>query len=59
MTAEITYNGGRTCTVGTTKFVNGKTRVITDPRIIAHCQATATFAVRVVAKKKVLAVEAK
>jgi hypothetical protein len=60
MKAEITYNTGRSCTVKSTKFLQGQTRIVIDPFIIELCRNTAGFAVRVLserAEKRVMPVE--
>lgn len=53
MRAEITYNGGRSYLVMGVKFYEGQTKVVSDPKLIEHCQNTAGFAVQVVKEKVV------
>lgn len=50
-TAEITYNAGRSYRIKSTKFVQHRTEVVTDPDVIARCQITAGFSVRILQEK--------
>ena len=53
MRAEITYNGGKSYLLMGVKFVEGQTRVVTNPAVIERCQHTAGFAVQVLKDKVV------
>ena len=59
MRAEITYNAGKSCTMKSTKFVEGQTQLVEDAEIIQRCLNTCGFAVHVLKepKKVVLPVE--
>ena len=47
MRAEITFNGGKSYAMGVEKFMQNKTQLIVDARVIKRCQNTSGFSVHI------------
>lgn len=54
MVAEITYNAGKSYTLGKYRFVQGITRKVSDEKVIKRLSNMAGFAVRILKTKKVV-----
>lgn len=46
--AEITYNAGLSCQIGSTRFHLNRTILVKDPNVIARAQVTKGFSVHIV-----------
>lgn len=47
MKAEITYTVGRSYKLGSFTFLQGKTLIVHNPKVIQRCQCTVGFSVRI------------